>query len=295
MIQFISSAFMFILLAIPGIVHAACDNPPGEAGVQIFNSTHSVMQYCDGDKWIGMGGCGGDTPDLDAVLTKGNAAGGKQITGLAAPTANDHAATKAYADGKFGTLTNNQWCRTNGTRVICDQAAPVTAEVDPKVRDVTNNKWCRGTGTQIACDQDAPAGDGDTLAALGCEPGESVGMGVSAWECIAPGAGGSSPDFYVTSGTFLGAVADTACAAGYHMCVGTEFYGRALNKAQGVAITGTGSWIDSIPSNDCTGWTSSSGSSSGAWLKLENGQPTIEYGTLNTRCNVARPVICCQD
>ena len=34
------------------------------------------------------------------------------------------------------------------------------AEQDPKVGAVTNNKWCRGDGTQIICDQDAPGGGG---------------------------------------------------------------------------------------------------------------------------------------
>ena len=46
-----------VLLAMPAA--AQCVNPPGEAGVQIYNSTHNVMQYCNGDKWIGKA-----APDL---------------------------------------------------------------------------------------------------------------------------------------------------------------------------------------------------------------------------------------
>lgn len=41
-------------------------------------------------------------------------------------------------------------------------------ETDPKVGAVTNDKWCRGDGTKIVCDQDAPAGGGGgPLACVG--------------------------------------------------------------------------------------------------------------------------------
>lgn len=33
----------------------ACTNPAGVAGELIFNADHKVLQYCDGDDWIGMG------------------------------------------------------------------------------------------------------------------------------------------------------------------------------------------------------------------------------------------------
>lgn len=33
----------------------ACTGPVGVAGEVIFNSDHKVLQYCDGDDWIGMG------------------------------------------------------------------------------------------------------------------------------------------------------------------------------------------------------------------------------------------------
>lgn len=64
------------------------------------------------------------TPNLSAVLAVGNAAGNRKITGLATPTVGTDAAHKTYVDGKFGALTNNQWCRGSGTQVICDQTAP---------------------------------------------------------------------------------------------------------------------------------------------------------------------------
>jgi len=58
---------------------------------------------------------------------------------------------------KIGTLINNNWCRTNGTQIICDQATPSFTETDPKVGSVSNGYWCRGNGTQIVCDQATPS------------------------------------------------------------------------------------------------------------------------------------------
>lgn len=38
---------------------AACSNPIGNTGEQMYNSAHSVMQYCDGSDWTAMRGGGG--------------------------------------------------------------------------------------------------------------------------------------------------------------------------------------------------------------------------------------------
>lgn len=298
---------LFAALTIPLSAHAACEDPDGEAGFQVYNSTHNVMQYCDGDKWIGMGGgggggeallpdqttsgacsedsdqklrrntsaspitleicdwqggtgdwteisgggggslscrvvsaansvscdpsefvtgggcqsgtalsatrpsgngfscsnasgaktayaicctntgSGGGSPNLITVLTQGNTAGGQKITGLAAPTASTDAAHKTYVDtyvnGKFGTLTNNKWCRTNGTQVICDQ--------------------------------DAPAGDGDTLAGLGCAEGQIAVKTAGGWGCAdMPGGGGGAPTcggVTVGSGCWYAGAKDQDC------------------------------------------------------------------------------------
>ncbi len=85
--------------------HAACISPPGEAGDQIYNSTHNVMQYCNGTHWIAMGSGGAD--DLgDHTATETLKMEGFGITGLAAPTGNDSAATKAYVDGLVSGAAN---------------------------------------------------------------------------------------------------------------------------------------------------------------------------------------------
>lgn len=110
------------------------------------------------DMIVASMGSGSSTPNLSAVLATGNAADNRKITGLATPTVgtdathktyvdnalalkvskagdtmtghlsvpvtptvNAHASSKQYVDGKFGTLGNNKFCRSNGTQVICDQ------------------------------------------------------------------------------------------------------------------------------------------------------------------------------
>jgi hypothetical protein len=57
--------YIFIAMVMIGILgwtnasRAACSNPIGNAGEQMYNSSHSVMQYCDGTDWTAMGGGGG--------------------------------------------------------------------------------------------------------------------------------------------------------------------------------------------------------------------------------------------
>lgn len=45
--------FLVLLAASPA--KAACTNPAGVEGQMVYNTTHKVLQYCDGDKWWGMG------------------------------------------------------------------------------------------------------------------------------------------------------------------------------------------------------------------------------------------------
>ena len=47
------------LVGAHGTAHAQCTLPNGTAGEQFYNTTHNVMQYCDGTKWVSMGGGGG--------------------------------------------------------------------------------------------------------------------------------------------------------------------------------------------------------------------------------------------
>jgi hypothetical protein len=66
----------FVLLA--GQASAACSTPTGAAGDQFFNTTHSVMQYCDGANWVNMGSPGsgalGDGDKGDITVSSDGAA-----------------------------------------------------------------------------------------------------------------------------------------------------------------------------------------------------------------------------
>ena len=42
-----------------GHAHAQCTVPNGVAGEQFYNTTHNVMQYCNGSDWVNMGAIGG--------------------------------------------------------------------------------------------------------------------------------------------------------------------------------------------------------------------------------------------
>lgn len=135
--------FTFVfLVAAPYGAHAQCTAPDGNEGDQVYNSTHKVMQFCDGDEWVGMarvppapGGAGDNfgshvaEQDIDA--------GGNKITDLGPPVDGNDAANKAYVDSlvggteidpQVGLVTNGKWCTSNGTLINCDAAAP---EVEP--------------------------------------------------------------------------------------------------------------------------------------------------------------------
>ncbi len=127
----------------------------------------------------------GNAPDLATVLAKGNAANGLSITGLAAPTANDHAATKLYADGKVAktgdTMTgalamSNQKITGLGTPTGNDDAAR-KIDIDGKFGALANDKWCKSDGTKIVCDQDVPS------ALPPCAAGLSIVSTGSGWKC----------------------------------------------------------------------------------------------------------------
>lgn len=73
-------------------LRADCVNPAGVNGEAIYNADHSVMQFCNGTKWISMAASGLGTE----------------------------------VDPKVGTLTNGKWCSSNGSIITCTEDAPVS-------------------------------------------------------------------------------------------------------------------------------------------------------------------------
>lgn len=50
---------LLVLMPQGKAVQAQCTAPPAEAGVLLFNKDHKVMQYCNGEVWVGLWGGGG--------------------------------------------------------------------------------------------------------------------------------------------------------------------------------------------------------------------------------------------
>ncbi|PIZ30938.1 MAG: hypothetical protein COY40_03360 [Alphaproteobacteria bacterium CG_4_10_14_0_8_um_filter_53_9] len=49
-------AALAVLTFGPALAHAACSNPTGDEGTQVYNSTFKVMQFCNGTDWVSMAG-----------------------------------------------------------------------------------------------------------------------------------------------------------------------------------------------------------------------------------------------
>ncbi len=126
--------FLLVLfvLAIPFAAHAACTSPAGLASQTRYDSAANKMYYCNDANWIDMGGgaAGFSNPATSALNMNSN-----KITSLGTPTAAGDAANKTYVDGKFGAQANGNWCRSNGTQVICDQTAPSATDKVAKAGD----------------------------------------------------------------------------------------------------------------------------------------------------------------
>ncbi len=93
------SAVTFALLFISTSAHAACVNPVGDHGDMLYNRDHTVMQYCNGSDWIGMGGGGAAADNLgDHTATKDLDMATFKIKNAGIPTASADVTNKAYVD-----------------------------------------------------------------------------------------------------------------------------------------------------------------------------------------------------
>ena len=126
--------------------------PEGAARVSaspVGDGSHITL-ICDGSLWQAAGG-GGSADNLgDHTATQALDMGGFAINELADPSAAQDAATKAYVDGLTG-----------------------ANEIDPQVGAVTNNQWCRGDGSAVQCDQSAPGVTDQTTRSCSASAGSS--------------------------------------------------------------------------------------------------------------------------
>jgi hypothetical protein len=155
------SLALLVLLAFASPAQAACTLPNGAAGEQMYNSSESKMQYCNGSDWIDMsGGDPGVTEPGDQLgnhtATQNLDMNNFKVIDLGTPTDGTDIVTKAYVDSKTG-----------------------ANETDPQVGAVTNNNWCKGDGSAVQCSTTA-IGNMSTLFAVQTLP-------EAAWEGIAVG------------------------------------------------------------------------------------------------------------
>jgi hypothetical protein len=76
--------FSFLLFVFTGPAFAACSTPAGVEGDQFYNTTYSVMQFCNGTNWVNMGAMGGGADNLgDHTATQALNMGGYGITSAA--------------------------------------------------------------------------------------------------------------------------------------------------------------------------------------------------------------------
>ncbi len=106
------------------------------------------------------------------------------------------------------------------------------------------------------------------------------------------------PEIYMTSGTYDGDEALTACATGFHMCNYFEMQGSKINTS----LNPSGNWDDlawlnlqtdssSPETGDCNLWTSASLFADGQVGRLYDGYYLIS----TSACGVALKVWCCSD
>jgi len=119
--------FLTLGLTLASTAAWACTNPAGATGDVKYITNYNVMAYCDGSDWVAMlgtiGGSGSGATllnELDDVSTGGAADGQALVfnSGSWAPA--------SVQDSRIGTLSNGDWCSTDGAVINCNNTAPLT-------------------------------------------------------------------------------------------------------------------------------------------------------------------------
>jgi hypothetical protein len=177
------------------VSYAACASPVGAAGDQIYNSTHNLMQFCDGTNWLSMANTDGDS-----------------------------LASLSCADGEIikWNNTGSIWeCAADGGGAADDLGDhTATQDIDAATNDIINIDNTIFNG--IAGNAPLSAGGGgsiDTLASLSCTDGQIAEWDNtgSAWICATPSSGAgkfvdgtnTNDAVYTTGNVGIGTVAPT--------------------------------------------------------------------------------------
>ena len=160
---FILLIVLSTLILLPAAAIAACSNPTGIEGDQVYNQTYSTMQFCDGTNWYSMKGGSSDTlsglscddgeiakwsvgssawicgtdgvgtgDDLGShTATQALAMATYKITGMGDPTAAQDAATKAYVDASVTAGGADNLGNHTATQALAMATYKITGMGDP--------------------------------------------------------------------------------------------------------------------------------------------------------------------
>lgn len=179
-------AVVSILFLGIGSARADCSDPFGAEGHMVYNGTHKVMQFCNGDEWVGAGS-GSDLSELDAAnLTSGTipnarfpatlpAASGVNLTALNASNLGSGTVPAARMPALTGDVTTSggSTATTIASNAVTSAKiadGAVTAAKTSVIGTLTEGKWCTVSSGKIVCTSDAPSGGGGSngIAVYSC-------------------------------------------------------------------------------------------------------------------------------
>lgn len=205
------TALVVVIAGSHGAAYAQCTVPPGNAGEQFYNTTHNVMQYCNGSDWVNMGaiGGGGGGSGAGAPMIDQFAAAGAVITPVTiAATGNkwpdylvcvntaaepimihlqNYSATVRYRDGASSFIYS---FNPDGTFNNRDHVAANCGAAAGDINSICNDNRCGFFGGGVS----GGSGGSDTLAGLSCSTSQIAKWNGAAWICAADEAGGGGSD-----------------------------------------------------------------------------------------------------
>ncbi|PZO84113.1 MAG: hypothetical protein DI626_08565 [Micavibrio aeruginosavorus] len=153
--------FFFISIFLSTHAHAACVQPNGDHGDMLYNRDHTVMQYCNGMKWISMDAsrAGGGADNLgDHTATEDLNMATHKIINAAIPTASADVTNKAYVDAAVASAAGSASKTAKACTPVVTNSATCTCPAgtsaafsktgtgsygnnNPFISDIAGTKW----------------------------------------------------------------------------------------------------------------------------------------------------------